>query len=56
MNYNKQIIESVLKTVWKFVKKEMGKYSTDENISIKINGNTTNNPKFIVNSYCTSYQ
>jgi hypothetical protein len=55
-HYNKQILESnnKLKAVWKIVKKETGKYSTEVTPSIKINDNAIQNPKLLANSFSTS--
>jgi hypothetical protein len=58
MNHNKQILESnnKVKTVWKIVKKETGKYSTEEvTRSIKINDNAIKNPKPLANSFNTYF-
>jgi hypothetical protein len=54
IHYNKEILESnnKVKTVWKIVKKETGKYSTEEMTqSIKINDNATQNPKLLANTF-----
>jgi hypothetical protein len=54
MHYNKQILESdnKVKAVWQIVKKEAGKFSTEEvTPSIKINENVIKSPKLIANSY-----
>jgi hypothetical protein len=57
MHYNKQVLESdnKVKAVWKIVKKERGKYSTEEvTPSIKINENVIKSPKLMANSFSTS--
>jgi hypothetical protein len=57
MHYNKEILESnnKVKAVWKIVKKETGRYSTEEATpSIKINDNAIQNPKLLANSFSTS--
>jgi hypothetical protein len=49
-----QILESnsKVKAVWKTVKKETGKYSTEEvTPSIKINDNAIQNPKLVTNTF-----
>jgi hypothetical protein len=54
MHYNKQILESnnKAKAVWKIVKKETGKHSTEEvTPSIKINDNAIQNPKLLANTF-----
>jgi hypothetical protein len=54
MHYNRQILESKnkVKAVWKIVKKETGKYFTEEvTPSVKINGNAIQNPKLLANSF-----
>jgi hypothetical protein len=58
MHFNKLIVESdnKVKTVWKIVKKETGKQSTDIEIPpIKINDNIVDDPKHIANSFNTYY-
>jgi hypothetical protein len=57
MHYNKQILESnnKVKAVWKIVKKETGKYSTEVTPSIKINDNAIQNPKLLANSFNTYF-
>jgi superoxide dismutase len=58
MHYNKQVLESnkKVKAVWKIVKKETGKYSTEEvTPSIKINDNAIQNPKLFANSFNTDF-
>jgi hypothetical protein len=51
MHYNKKILESdKAKAIWKNLKKERGKYSTEKvTPSIKINKNIIKSPKLIVN-------
>jgi hypothetical protein len=58
MHYNRQILESnnKVKAVWKIVKKETGKYSTEDvTPSIKINDNAIKNPKVLANSFNTYF-
>jgi capsular polysaccharide biosynthesis protein len=54
MHFNKLIVESdnKVKTVWKIVKKETGKQSTDTAIQpIKVNDNIVHDSKHIANSF-----
>jgi hypothetical protein len=54
MHYNKLILQSEnkVKSVWKIVKKETGKYSTKEvTPSIKINDSVIKYPKLIAYSF-----
>jgi hypothetical protein len=56
MHCNKQTLESnnKVKAVWKIVKKETGKYFTEEvTLSIKINDNAIQNLKLVANSFNT---
>jgi hypothetical protein len=58
MHYNKHILESnnKVKAVWKIVKKERGKYYTEEvTQSIKKNDNAIKNPKLLPNSFNTYF-
>jgi hypothetical protein len=58
MHYNKQILESnnKVKAVWKIVKKETGKYSTEEvTPPIKIDDDAIQNPKPLANTFSTYF-
>jgi hypothetical protein len=58
MHYNKQVLESnnKVKAVWKIVKNETGKYSTEEVIpSIEINYNAIQNPKLLAYTFNTYF-
>jgi hypothetical protein len=58
MHFNKLVVESdnKVKTVWKIVKKETGKQSTDIEIPpIMINYNIVYDPKHIANSFNTYF-